>query len=428
MFLTKEDSRAFIKGSRDPLGIAPIWSALGRHIIANLTTQSNSVRGFTVLLLGRYLAERLIEERKIDDDSVVDVFLHTEQIGAYVRHLRHGVDGDIRGIDRVRARSQKSVRRIPIDVGSEGKIMSDQKVYGLWGLFSVPARISGLIEEGPIGITPVAREFIEINYWPYLEHVFGPLSDVLCHGGYLNSVKPDSVFESFSNVLSESFSDEEKQFYSEYLRDGVHVVPYPLKHQQVLVQLMLDHIGLDSPLGREEFVLLRDLVKGVDDTLHRRLDQIVRAEAIFAVAMKIFEHVLSRDGHSVGDIDRVLADRWGRSIPNIDPGANYDLLDEITAVYPDSDVAGFFEGCQRALKDGRYSDVVEILIGWNTLIQTRRGGAPWVQLGNQQRMEVRYRSFEQILPSAEEIPNLWRYSYFLSSLQNVTHQLNREAA
>ena len=428
MFLTIEDPRAFIKGSRDPLGIQPIWSALGRRIIANLTTQSNSVRGFTVLLLGRYLAERLLEERKIDEDSVVDIFLHTEQIGAYVRHLEHGVDGDIRGIDRVRTKSLQSARRLRIDVGPEGKILSDQKLYGLWGLFSVPARISGLIEEGPVGTKAVAQDFVERNYWPYLEQIFRPLSVLLCNGGYLNSEKPDSIFESFSNILSERFSHDEKHFYGEYLRDGIHVAPYPLRHQKVLVQLMNENIALDGPLGREEFVLLRDLAKGVDDTLYKRLDQIVRAEAIFTVAMKIFEHVLSRDGYSIGDIDRVLTDRWGSSIPNIDPNMNFDLLDEINTVYQDSDVAGFFDRCQRALKDGRYSDVVEILIGWNKLIQIRRGGAPWVQLGSQQRLEVRYRSFEQVLPIADEISNLWRYTYFLPSLQNVTHQLNREAA
>jgi hypothetical protein len=48
-FLTLEDPNAKIKGSRDPLGVQPIWSAFGRHVVTNLTTQSTSVRGFTVL-------------------------------------------------------------------------------------------------------------------------------------------------------------------------------------------------------------------------------------------------------------------------------------------------------------------------------------------------------------------------------------------
>ena len=60
MFLTLEDPRAKIQGSRDPLGAQPVWSGLGRHLVSNLTTVSNSVRGFTVLLLGRYFGELLI--------------------------------------------------------------------------------------------------------------------------------------------------------------------------------------------------------------------------------------------------------------------------------------------------------------------------------------------------------------------------------
>jgi hypothetical protein len=51
-FLTALDSRAAVKGSSDPLGIQPIWTRLGRQVIGNLTTASNSVRDFTTLILG----------------------------------------------------------------------------------------------------------------------------------------------------------------------------------------------------------------------------------------------------------------------------------------------------------------------------------------------------------------------------------------
>jgi hypothetical protein len=63
-FLTLEDPNAKIKGSRDPLGIVPIWSSFGRYLVTNLTTPSNSLRGFTTLLLGRYFCERVIKKIK----------------------------------------------------------------------------------------------------------------------------------------------------------------------------------------------------------------------------------------------------------------------------------------------------------------------------------------------------------------------------
>jgi hypothetical protein len=69
MFLTLEDPRAKIQGSRDPLGAQPVWSGFGRKLVSNLTTVSNSVRGFTVLLLGHYFGERLIEEGKAEGNT-----------------------------------------------------------------------------------------------------------------------------------------------------------------------------------------------------------------------------------------------------------------------------------------------------------------------------------------------------------------------
>ena len=60
-FLTDLDSRAAVKGSRDPLGIQQIWTGLGRNVIGNLTTVSNSVRDFTTLLLGYYFAAQLVD-------------------------------------------------------------------------------------------------------------------------------------------------------------------------------------------------------------------------------------------------------------------------------------------------------------------------------------------------------------------------------
>ena len=51
-FLTELDPRAKIRGSRDPLGIQAIWAGLGQEVIGNLTTVTDSVRGFTTLLVG----------------------------------------------------------------------------------------------------------------------------------------------------------------------------------------------------------------------------------------------------------------------------------------------------------------------------------------------------------------------------------------
>ena len=61
MFLTEIDSRAAVKGSRDPLGFVPLWSHFGRQVVGNLTTVTGSVRGFTTTLLGYYFAGEVRE-------------------------------------------------------------------------------------------------------------------------------------------------------------------------------------------------------------------------------------------------------------------------------------------------------------------------------------------------------------------------------
>ncbi len=119
MFLTLEDPNARIHGSRDPLGVQPVWASFGRHVVTNLTTVTTSIRGFTVLLLGRLLAEKMIEKGVVEERDALSIFLRTEQIGSYTRYLAHGVDGDIRGIERVKRFVSEHSSKVPIQDGRQ---------------------------------------------------------------------------------------------------------------------------------------------------------------------------------------------------------------------------------------------------------------------------------------------------------------------
>src|SRR5437762_9941323 len=102
-FLTDLDERAKVKGSRDPLGLVPIWSRFGRQVVGNLTTVSNSVRGFTTLLLGLHFAEEIQEMERGEGQSTLDLFLKFEQLAGYARVKTHG-DRGVRGLRRVQMR------------------------------------------------------------------------------------------------------------------------------------------------------------------------------------------------------------------------------------------------------------------------------------------------------------------------------------
>ena len=61
-FLTDLDERAQIKGSRDPLGLVPIWSRFGREVGESDNCDERGAR-FTTLILGLYFAQEVQERR-----------------------------------------------------------------------------------------------------------------------------------------------------------------------------------------------------------------------------------------------------------------------------------------------------------------------------------------------------------------------------
>ena len=126
-FLTDLDSRAAIKGSRDPLGIQPIWTRFGRHIIGNLSTVSFSVRDFTILLLGYYFAEQIADRK--GPGTELATFLKWEQLAAYSR-AKVNNDLKFRGTERVQ-RNLEGDGSVHISATAGDQILSSQKLYGI---------------------------------------------------------------------------------------------------------------------------------------------------------------------------------------------------------------------------------------------------------------------------------------------------------
>jgi hypothetical protein len=153
-FFTDIDLRPAVQGSRDPLGIVPIWNRIGRRLVGNLTTASGSLRGFTTLLLAHAFAEQIEERKARDSESKVTLFLKFEQLAAYCRLVRG--DGGFRGLDRAtRLLADTKVPRL--SARSEDQILGNRKVYGPWGLYSVPSRTSGLLEPAGSAVAPTAK-------------------------------------------------------------------------------------------------------------------------------------------------------------------------------------------------------------------------------------------------------------------------------
>ena len=418
MFLTLEDPRAQIQGSIDPLGGLFIWYWFGRRLVGNLTTVSNSVRGFTTLLLARYYTERLIEDGQATEEDALEIFLRFEQVAAYARHVGHGVDSGIRGIERVKRFVAESGPRVPIDVPS-GAILGDQKTTGLWGLFSVPARASGLIAEGPVGLTGEARDFVRREYAARLRSAERDLMRLCRKGGTLNVRRNDSTFRTIASVFSPTFSSSEAAFYGETLRDGLRVASIPRGRQAMVARLFQDFTDLREPTDRVDVETL--CAKSPDHMLTRRLERVLRLEGLLAPAGAIFLFLQARNGQRPRDLAAELRDRWGSVLPHLDRAGFQEIDSEIQA-QAGLEIAKEIRRTDEALAAADYDEVVDGLLAWNRLVMSRRGGAPWIRV-SMGKLDVRYRAQEEILPEGDQVPRLWRNTYFLDSLKGVTRQL-----
>jgi hypothetical protein len=420
-FLTLEDPNAKIKGSRDPLGVQPVWSRFARHFVTNLTNTTNSVRNFSVLLLGRYFGERLLDARRIEQDDLLPVFLRVEQACAYVRHVAHGVQGDIRGIERVQRflEEEKHRPRIEIDAGST--ILSDQKVYGLWGLFSVSARVSGLIADGPAGLTPRGRDFVERAYVPLLEPGMKRLLDLFQRGGRLNTKKHDSAFEALALALPEEFTSDERSFYAHHFRDAAEVKDAAPGRQALFSQLLREHTDLTATAGRGEVLALARAAETDDPELADRLRRVSQLEALVAPAVEFFEFVLSRNAQKPEAIAKEVREAWGSGLPNLEQEAFQALLPEIQES-TGPEIATEYDSLRAALEAGDYRAAIDAVLRWNKLVATARGSAPWARI-EQGQLDVRYRGEGGAFPKHADLDTLWQNPYFIGSLKAITRQL-----
>ncbi len=422
-FLTALDTRAAVKGSRDPLGIQQIWTRLGRHVVGNLTTVSNSVRDFTTLLLGYYFASRLAEE--LGPGTELSTFLKWEQLASYARAAVNR-DFAFRGTERVRKNHSEGLR-VTLSADRAHQTLGNQKIYGLWGLYTVPARASGLVEGDPTRLTPPALELVERLYVPILEersrkNVQRILSLLRPRAARLDIRGADSdVVEAVGRALRRRLLAKESEFYRFHLLHGGPQDSTSGRQRQ-LAEL------LQSTLGRPDFewspLMVNNLAKDARgdhrDSLAHRLDRIRTSETVLAPVSALFTHMLGLDKKGVDVVTKRLRDEWGHGLRTVSPEAFGELRVEIAAGDP---AAGDrWVGIADALAAGEYGKLVELLVEQNKTVMAARGGAPWIEKRGG-KLHVRFHDEHGSLPRREELPALWRFPYFLDSLRSVAATL-----
>lgn len=425
MFLTNPDSRAEVRGSRDPLGLVPLWSRFGRHVVGNLTTVTTSVRGFTTTLLGYHFAREVQEQAGSASESALELFLKFEQIGGYCRQAFVKDAGDIRGIERVKKRLAERAP-LKISAAQEDQILSNQKVYGLWGLYSGPSRASGLLERAEAVLTPAAREFVERQCLKALSAagfrdgdeivalLRQPRAELQIAGKHAKLAKV------IGGLHSRTYPAAERAFYWDHL-----VLGGPEDSTRGLQGLLVNLMGkLPAPEAGFDREDLRALVKLARraagcGTLADRLEEIDRIESILAPAALAFGFLLGRNGQALAVIAKDVAKAWGKRLAFVDVEAIAALQGEISTAFHDSVAGPRWVKTAAAMAEGDYEELLRLLLEHNgAVMQARSGSAPWARLSGG-RLDVRYRDEGWDLGSRDELPRLWLNNYFLNSLKAV---------
>lgn len=435
-FLTQLDSRAAIKGSRDPLSIQPLWSRLARHVIANLTTVSTSVRDFSVLLLGYHFAEQLAEEGAGDGD--LSTFLKWEQLAAYARaHVNR--ERGFRGTERVGRRLTEG-DRVRLSTDSDAQILANQKIYGLWGLYTVPGKASGLLDGDPTRLTAAGREVVERCLLPVLESA-GPrvartIAERLRARDWLLDLREGSrdaaVLAGVAKVLGEPRA-KERAIYREHLLHGGPGDAHPTKgtrgKQQLFAELLTETLSEPGwTLTPDSLLVLvrRAETRGeLGAGLAHRLARIRTAELLFAPAAVFFEYVLGCDGQTPADIARALRGHWGKALrKTIDVEATKELESELRSTPEDPDSAQRWLHLASALHESRYEDALQLALDQNAAVmKARSAAAPWAVLRDG-KLQVKFRDEQPgRLPEADQLPTFWRHAYFIASLRTVAASL-----
>lgn len=422
-FLTDLDSRAAVKGSRDPLGLLALWTRLGRHVIGNLTMASSSLRDFTVTMLGYHFVEQLSET--LGAGSAVETFLKWEQLSAYSRaHINR--DFGFRGTDRVRRQLADS-SRVTISADRAHQILGNQKIYGLWALYTGPSRSSRLLAGDPIRLTPPARQLVEELYLPLLEQggagkdakrivdmLTKPSSSVDLDG------RDKLLATAIASCVKAKLHSTERAFYLRHLVDGGTGEPTEGRQPR-----LADLLNATLTWGKPEWspVFVGELAKrarrqGADwHGLAYRLDRIRSAETVFAPSSLLFSYLLGKDGQKLVDVASDLRAQWGAGVSSVDLAGFEDLREEIGT--DSKDVGTRWIDISKAFKGGDYETLVQLLAQQNQDVMKDRGGLAWLEIANK-KLVVRFRDEQGWLPSREELSTLWRFPYFLESLRQVS--------
>lgn len=426
-FLTDLDrERLNLKGARDALGIQPIWTRFGRHVVGNLSTVSNSVRDFTVAVLGYHFAQRVVEIA--GPGAELATFLKWEQLAAYARAEINKARG-FRGTQRVWKKLESDT--VVLSADARHQILSSQKLYGLWGLYTEPGRASGLFMGDPTRLTPPAQKMVDEVLLPRLtaagfkdgRQFAELLGEDRCR------IDPKGahrrLLQAVASLLLPSFDARERDFYRTHLLyGGPQDKTQGLQCQ--LAELLEPRLTMDDFWWSPPLVLALAKEAGTRGDkwkeLAARLRRIAIAETLLAPASVLFTHMMGCHDLTISNLEKRVRTAWGPRLRAIAVEAVSVLEAELGG--GDRGAGQRWLKTAKALSAGDYQSAIRLLLAQNCAVMQTRGGAAWIEEQNR-RLVVRMEDELGDLPNRGELRELWVSPYFLDALRSVAVELKR---
>ena len=417
-FLTDLDSRAEVKGSVDPLGAMAIWTRLGRRVVGNLSTVTSSVKDFKTLVLGFALIEDLRRQAGENDIDELGIFLRWEQLAAYTRARDR--DYQFRGTTRAR-RTLSEGDTVPLSTERDCQILGNQKVYGLWGLFTVPARACGLLEPESNALTAEAKAFVDgswrrtlVAVWPRLLLLVGK------DNRRVNLERHEDVLKKLRDVWRKTTAVETSFWTKHLVRGGAGD---RTEGRQAILADLLRGFGPpdEQPLSPSLVHALAAKAREKDVRLADDLLDIAACDSILAPSSAVFTFLQTRDRQALDVVASSLEARW-LSGATVEVRRLERLVQDFCQAADSEVIAALWQSLAGDFRDKRYRAVLEHLLEINKLVMANRGGAPWVSCENG-IIRVKFRDESSPLPPDEDLKELWRFPYFINSLRTVVHAL-----
>ena len=389
-FFTKEDPDYQVKGSRDPLALQVLWQQQGKKLIPYLSTVSSNIYDFHILYLAHYFYERE------PDAKFVNFFLRFEQLMAYSRYQSPYAKGGFNGIEAVKKRLAEKTR-ISISNSSEDNILSNQRVYGIWGKYSRPFRDIQFI---------LQSDFLEI----FSEKV-NRLNDSKEIRSIIQKIiqQPKSYITEQELLICQQLFQltvKERAFY----RKMILQVNQPDSYQNNLFEFLNTSI---PPETLHLFPFIKSFKQTVpknDEGFRQVLDEIIATEQVIAPVNHIFRYLQTKP---IWEKTELLKDKY------IDQ-CKYDSGYRFT---PDNEANRIKNNLAETLQKNNWDLILE-LIKKNEEVTEWRGGSPWISV-NKNLLEVHHAEGGFKNPDYDPEKN-YSNGYFIDSYLRLFHQIMKK--